>query len=132
MRRECAATKCRIAIVTTRRNLRPCQRRRHVLGNCGPKVLGHCGRAIRDAVTMKGIVNPHASSGGSEQMYGIEVVALNKSVVDNNCVACPVRIPTPTGPSCPAANQKRADGDAGADEERGSMWGKIPSGICVV
>jgi hypothetical protein len=126
MRPECAATSRRIAIVPTRRNPRPSNRRRKVLRNWGAKVSGQHGRAIRDAATLKGIVNPDARSGGSEQMYGIEVVALNKGVVDNNRVACPVRIPTPTGPSCPAANQKRADGDAGAEKERGSMWGKIP------
>src|SRR5207249_10561523 len=64
--------------------------------------------------------------------HGVEIVALDKRIVDNDRTASPGRMPTPSAPTVPTPAEEVSDADAHAEEDAGTHGRIILTRIGVI
>src|SRR5262245_22141333 len=81
---------------------------------------------------MKPVMVPNGSPTQVRHMDRIEVEPLNGSIVDDNGVVSPSRMPTPPTPATPAAAKKASNRYSGVKEEARILRRVIPPWIGVI
>ena len=90
---------------------------------------------IRHSLTMERVMRPDGCSWHIRRIpraQGVEIVAFDERIVDNDRTATPGRMPTPSAPTVPTPAEEVSDADADAEEDAGTHGWIIPTRIGVI